>query len=250
MSLSVQSISASYSEKIVFEDVSFEVKPGEILAVFGPNGSGKSTIIKALAGLVPQFKGSIILKTMDLSQSKLGYVPQDFRQSFFPWADLYGNIALARSEFFNRRHESNAFTDDIVEQLSIDIDFNLYPHQCSGGMLQQAAIARALATDPDIILADEPFSALDYAIAKTLRYNLKKEIVKRSIPMIVVLHDFQDILEIADHVLVIPSMPFSSNSDSDYELVEKIINLKKQKQLQSGEHSFVGFAKKMLLGNA
>jgi NitT/TauT family transport system ATP-binding protein len=252
--LQVIEMSAAYgrgtAEFRIFQDVSFDVAGGEILAIFGPNGCGKSTLLKTLLGLTENFGGRVIQGQMPLQQRQIGYIPQDFRESFFPWTSLYGNVALAKSDVTGHDQKVREIVDEARNALSVGVNFELRPGECSGGMLQQSAIVRALATEPSLVVADEPFSALDYVVARTLRKRLKAVLAERGIPMVVVLHSIQDIMEIADRVLVIPAMPFTTGELVQLPRAELIKNKHQSNQKDGDASGFIAMAKEMLCSNA
>jgi len=248
--LQVENLSAGYGsdsdEFVVFKDVSFEVLPGEILAIFGPNGSGKSTIVKSLVGLNSRSTGSINYNGADVNLAKIGYVPQDFRSTYFSWTSLYGNVALAQSKYFSARSEAESRSDELKEIFGIDVDFNLRPHQCSGGMLQQSALVRAFYDSPNLIFADEPFSALDFSIAKSLKANVSEMIAKDRKSMIAVLHNLDDIIDVADKVLVLPECPFSTSDENELPKARILTNNKKKKSDHRVTNDFIEFAENLL----
>jgi ABC-type nitrate/sulfonate/bicarbonate transport system ATPase subunit len=195
--------------------VSFSIRAGEILGLFGPNGCGKSTLLRGVAGLKELDDGQVRLPVLDGDSeaerdSAMALVPQHYRQSFFGWASLRTNIKLAmpRGSGGWRRRSDRIRT--VQESLDLDLDLSLRPHVCSGGMLQLAALIRAFALQPRLLLCDEPFSAMDVEVATRARQAFRRVVKEQKIAAVVVLHNLEDIVEVCDHVLVIPNKPFTS----------------------------------------
>ena len=212
--LIVQNLSASYRDAKeptdVFQSVSFLVESGKILGLFGPNGSGKTTLLKVVAGLKPAEEGVVALPMRGGEPGSVATVPQDYRSSFFEWANLEHNLALTSVLLPSRPREAVRITRALCVELGLGLDLSLRPRKCSGGMLQQAAMIRAFQNAPSLILADEPFSALDFNVAATVRSSFRRMVKKRGIAAVVVLHQIQDLAEVCDEVLVIPGRPFST----------------------------------------
>lgn len=196
----------------VFAGLTLSVEPGELLAVFGPNGCGKSTLLRVLAGLHPVGSGRVTRPDAEGRPPRIALVPQSNRASFFGWASLRSNIALACAETPARLREGLARADATRAELGLDLDLSLRPPACSDGMLQQAALLRAFCRRPDLLLADEPFSSLDIDAARVLRGAMREAVTRRAVAAVVVLHDLESIVEIADRVLVIPGRPYSSEA--------------------------------------
>ena len=191
--------------------------PGEIVGILGPNGSGKSTLINALLGLKKPELGQIKFEGFkDLVQPRISFIPQDYKRSFFNWASLLNNLRFIIPDFYQNLKSAKSLIEKTKHELGIDLDLSLRPNNCSGGMLQQAAIIRAFAAHEGVILADEPFSALDVEIAKKIRANFRKKVIDENIISIVILHNIDDILSICDKVLVIPNKPYSTEKIEQY----------------------------------
>ena len=218
--LIVESLSAAYerngSALEVFRSVSFSVRPGEVLGLFGSNGCGKSTLLRAIAGLKTTQNGRVHLPVNQGSRQGLAVLPQDFRASFFNWASLKKNIRLTLPNPIRNWRQHGDAIERMKQEFGIDLDMRLRPQACSGGMLQQAAMIRAFASEPKVLLADEPFSALDINVASKLRRVFARLVKAKGVVVLAVLHDLEDIVEVCDRVLVIPKPPFSTNREESY----------------------------------
>lgn len=173
-----------------------EVEPGRVLALLGPNGAGKSTALAALAGLVDN-EGSILLGDRELDavpteQRRIGFVFQDYL--LFPHLTVLDNVAFGSTRAVAQRWLERFDLVDLAQ---------VRPPQLSGGQAQRVALARALATNPDLLLLDEPLAALDVSFRDAVRTDLATHLGSLDIPTIVVTHDFEDVVALADDVIVI-----------------------------------------------
>lgn len=164
---------------VAIEDLSLAIKKGEFISIVGANGCGKTTILKLIAGLTEPSKGDIFMggeSTRNNLRKKIGYVPQGL--ALIPWKTVYENISFPlelRSSDITRPEERKERVQSAIKMVGLSLDFRNYlVHQLSGGMRQRVAIARALVINPDILLLDEPFSALD----EMGREHLNQELLK------------------------------------------------------------------------
>ncbi|MCC7535075.1 MAG: ATP-binding cassette domain-containing protein [Deltaproteobacteria bacterium] len=219
--LTLRRVAASHAAARVVVSASFEVAAGEIVGLAGPNGCGKSTLLRTVAGLHPCERGEVVLprSRTPAGVARVALVPQGYAQSFWPWASLRSGIALAASGSGRGWYRSAAArAQSLRAELALDLDLGLRPYQCSGGMLQQAALLRALAafaSGPEVLLADEPFSALDVDVARRARAALRRFVRERGVRALVVLHDVESLVETCDRVLVIDGKPWSTDGASE-----------------------------------
>ncbi|RPE82469.1 molybdate transport system ATP-binding protein [Curtobacterium sp. PhB137] len=189
-------------------DVAIEVATGECVAVIGPNGAGKSTVVEALAGLLPidagqvAFGGTVVSdqrRTVPAHRRRIGLVAQ--RPDLFPFLDVIGNVAFGPRAAGVRRAAARARALRALAAVGVDDLAGRSPDTLSGGQAQRAAIARALATDPAVLLLDEPTSALDVAARDEVRAALRTAIAGR--PSVLVTHDPVEVVALADRVVVV-----------------------------------------------
>jgi len=244
--LLVENLSVSYEQKLIFKSISFEVKRGEILALFGSNGCGKSTLLKSITNLVSLSSGQIILPRNN-SNNMFSIIPQDFRETFFNWTSVFNNILLTLPYPIKKKPIYKKIIKNLMNDFGITLNLNLSPSSCSGGMLQQASILRAFMTKPNILLADEPFSALDVNVSKQIKSSFVRNVKENNIIAIVVLHNIEDIIEIADKVLVIPNMPFSMKKEDNLYHAKLILNENSYKHnISKNPTSFIKIAEELL----
>ncbi|HEY0972541.1 MAG TPA: ABC transporter ATP-binding protein [Gemmatimonadales bacterium] len=190
------------------DDVSFEVRRGEIMAVVGESGCGKSTLLRLVAGLEVPDTGTVEIggRTMAgdgrwVSPEKrgVGMVFQDF--ALFPHMTVEGNVRYGLRDM--PRRERGARVAEMLELVGLAGLGGRYPHQLSGGQQQRVALARALAGEPRILLLDEPFSSLDTALKRTLREEMRTILERTSTTTLLVVHDSEDVMMLADRAAVL-----------------------------------------------
>jgi molybdate transport system ATP-binding protein len=191
-------------------DVDFSCGAGEVLAIFGPSGSGKTTILRAIAGLAtpPDARvrsgGAMWTDTasrvdMPPHRRRVGFVFQEY--ALFPHLTAAGNVmaALGHRPAAERRLRA----EQLLVQVHLDGRFDRRPAELSGGERQRVALARALAREPEVLLLDEPFAAVDRAVRRKLQNEIDALRRTLGIPLILVTHDFDDVLRLATHLLVL-----------------------------------------------
>ncbi|MFO1156742.1 MAG: ABC transporter ATP-binding protein, partial [Rhodospirillales bacterium] len=198
------------NERTVLEGVDFRLEEGEIVALLGKSGSGKSTLLRIMAGLVRPDGGEIAYRGAPVRGPVRGIsmVFQTF--ALFPWLTVQGNVELGLEALGIPRAERETKAAAAIEMIGLGGFEGAYPKELSGGMRQRVGFARALVTDPDILLMDEAFSALDVLTAETLRSDLLELWGERRIAtkgILVVSHNIEEAVFMADRVLVFSSDP-------------------------------------------
>ncbi|MBP6020492.1 MAG: ABC transporter ATP-binding protein [Burkholderiaceae bacterium] len=195
---------------VVLRDFALHLTQGEILAVLGPSGVGKSSLLRVLAGLQPPDRGSVRVQGQPLlgPHPRLGFVFQD--PCLLPWLTLEENVAFGL-DFTHQPDISKAQKKSRVHDAIAEVDLQnakqRYPAELSGGMAQRAALARSLARQPDILLLDEPFSALDEITRGEMQTLLQQITARRHASAILVTHDIDEALILADRILLIGQSP-------------------------------------------
>jgi NitT/TauT family transport system ATP-binding protein len=196
--------------RLVLDHVDFALRAGEIVAILGKSGSGKSTFLRVLAGLTPPSEGHVAYRgqTVDGPAVGIAMVFQTF--ALFPWLTVLGNVELGLEAQGVPRAERRRRALQAIDLIGLDGFESAYPKELSGGMRQRVGFARALVVNPDVLLLDEPFSALDVLTAETLRNDLMDLWLERRVPtkgIILVSHNIEEAVEIADRIIIFGSDP-------------------------------------------
>ena len=203
--LEIKGLSKNYHTKNneikAIDNLSIDVYENEILAIVGPSGCGKSTLLGILATLENKTSGEII-KNYDY---KIGYMLQT--DSLFPWLTVLENTLIGLNIKNNKTKENINDAINLLNKYGLNEFKNSYPNSLSGGMKQRVALIRTLATNPDLILLDEPFSALDYQTRLALSSDMYKIIKNENKTAILITHDIAEAISMADRVIVLTKRP-------------------------------------------
>lgn len=192
---------------LALDDIELNVRDGEFLVLLGPSGCGKSTLLEILAGLQRPDAGEVSFRGTPVTgpRAELGMVFQD--PALFPWQPLLSNVAigLELAGVPARERERRALAE--LERVGLGDFAHAYPHELSGGMQQRAGIARALAADPDVLLMDEPFGAVDHLTRLQLQEELLTLWAGRHRTVVFVTHDVGEAVYLADRIVVLSPRP-------------------------------------------
>lgn len=194
----------------ILADVTFDVQGGEFVCVVGPSGSGKTTLLRSIAGLQAPTDGAVIFEgeTVTEPPRKMAVVFQDYSRSLLPWMTVAANVELPmRSKFGKAERRRRA--EDVLVSVGLAGKGNLYPWQMSGGMQQRAAIARGIAYQPDVLLMDEPFAAVDAQTRIELEDLVLRVRQTYNTTVLFVTHDIDEAVYLADRVIVLSGAPTS-----------------------------------------
>lgn len=183
------------------KDISMKIKKGSIITLVGPSGCGKSTFLSILAGIDKQTSGVIIKD----EKTVVGYMLQ--QDALFPWLTIYENAILCLKIKKMATKENKEYVKKLLYEYKLGDFLNAYPKELSGGMRQRVALIRTLALKPDILLLDEPFSALDYQSRLKISDDVYKIIKKENITAILVSHDIAEAISMSNQVLVLSKRP-------------------------------------------
>jgi ABC-type nitrate/sulfonate/bicarbonate transport system ATPase subunit len=189
------------------KEISFQVTDQEFICILGPSGSGKSTLLRILAGLLPASGGEIFYRNERLSgpRREVGFVFQ--KANLMPWRTVRQNIALPLELAHIPSEESFRRTQDMIELVGLQGFDDVLPRDLSGGMAQRVAIARALVHDPEILLLDEPFGALDAMTRERMGTELLRIWQAKRKTVLMVTHSISEALFLADRVIVLSHQP-------------------------------------------
>ena len=191
----------------LYENFDLDIPKHKIVSVFGPNGCGKSTLINMIAGLVPIDAGEILFDGKSLKDTKIGYVFQNYREALFPWKRAIDNIKYPLKLAGKSAPECDRRADELVASFDIKFDLTRYPYELSGGQQQLVSIMRALAPHPEVLFLDEPFSALDFEMTLFIREKLQEVFMQTGTTMMLVSHDLEEAVYLADEVLLLTKRP-------------------------------------------
>jgi ABC-type nitrate/sulfonate/bicarbonate transport system ATPase subunit len=196
--LQLEKVCRSFGAVEVLREISLNIRRGEFVAVVGPSGCGKTTLLNLLSGYDQPSSGVI---------SREGRVRMVYQQDgLFPWLTVAENIALGLRHIGDEK-ERGRQVGEMISLIRLHGFENHYPHQLSGGMRQRVELARALAGDSDILLLDEPFSALDYLTRLRMRQELAQLLRERPRTVALVTHDIEEAAQLADRVIVLTERP-------------------------------------------
>lgn len=205
---------------LALEGMNLTVHPGEFISLVGPSGCGKTTLLSVMAGLLAPSRGEVLIhgKPVAGPTPEVGYMLQ--QDYLFPWRTILGNAVLGLELTGRLTEESRETVRALLEEMGLGDTADLYPHQLSGGMRQRVALARTLATDPELLLLDEPFSALDYQTKLQLEDLIIDTLKQRQKTGVLVTHDLSEAIAMSDRVVVLAPRP--GRIKSTYEIPDNI----------------------------
>ena len=232
--LEINNLSIYYQTKKAeiqaINNISFKVRKGEFIAIIGKSGCGKTSILSAIASLIP-YEGKIIFYNKLLNQkatSFIGYMLQ--RDELFPWLTIEQNtlLPLKIKKMVNEKTISKV--SSLLKKYGLESFQKSYPNQLSGGMRQRAALIRTLSFSPDLLLLDEPFSALDYQARLSVCDDVYGIIKKENKTAILVTHDISEAISVADKIIVLTERPATILNEHIVDLDKSLTPLKRREQ--------------------
>jgi sulfate transport system ATP-binding protein len=210
MSITLRGVSKQFGAFAAVDDIDLEIPTGALLALLGPSGCGKTTLLRIIAGLETPERGQVLIDGRDatlwpIRDRKVGFVFQNY--ALFRHMSVFENVAFGLK--VKARRERPAAPDirkkvqSLLELVQLEWAGDRYPSQLSGGQKQRVALARALAVDPEVLLLDEPFGALDAQVRHELRRWLRRLHTELKFTSIFVTHDQQEAIEVADTIVVL-----------------------------------------------
>lgn len=188
-------------------DITFDVKKGEFVSIIGPSGCGKSTLLNIIAGLLKPSFGEVYIDNELLTSffSKIGYMFQ--KDQLFEWLTVWDNITIGLKIQHKLDAENKLHAEEMLTQYNLWDFRNHYPNELSGGMRQRAALIRTLILNPEVLLLDEPFSALDYQTRLNVNDDIYKILKKENKTVLMVTHDIPEAVCMSDKIIVLSKRP-------------------------------------------
>lgn len=203
--ITLKSLEKTYNndidKKVVFKGFDFSIEQGDRVGLFGPNGSGKTTLLNIISGIDKEFRGHFAKKGV-----KSSYMHQDYNSTLLPWFTCEKNILLVRKYQGLSLERGKDLLKILSKKLNIDFSLKKYPFMLSGGQKQIVTLMRALISEPDLLLMDEPFSALDVEKRYEV-FNVLKECFKKNFTVIICSHRGEDIKSLIDRAVVLEKSP-------------------------------------------
>jgi NitT/TauT family transport system ATP-binding protein len=209
--LTVQDIHHTYFTKdtatTALSDISLTVEEGEFVSILGPSGCGKTTLLSIISSLLPPTKGTVLLENKPISTAKndIGYMLQ--QDYLFPWKTIEENILLGLKLSKQLNEKTKSATIELLKQIGLNGVEKQLPKQLSGGMRQRVALVRTLATEPKLLMLDEPFSALDYQTKLKLEDLVSHILTEFGKTAILVTHDIGEAIAMSDRVFLLSPSP-------------------------------------------
>ncbi|KIS26403.1 ABC transporter [Arthrobacter sp. SPG23] len=190
-------------------NLTFDLRPGELACLVGPSGSGKTTLLKCISGLMAPTAGEVLLdgKRVSGPPKKMAVVFQEYGRSLFPWMRVRENVELPLKNQGVPKAERDTLVDEALEAVGLSHVPRSYPWQLSGGMQQRVAIARAIAYQPEVLLMDEPFAAVDAQTRADLEDLIRVVWKKLGVTVLFVTHDIDESVYLGERVIILSSSP-------------------------------------------
>ena len=209
-------------------DVSFDMEEGELCSIVGPSGCGKSTLLGAVAGLEQLSSGEVIVdgESVSAPSAKVGLMPQ--RDQLFEWKTIWDNVTLGLRVQKQDTPAKRAYVRELLERYGLSEFMHKRPAQLSGGMRQRCALIRTLATEPRILLLDEPFSSLDYQTRLAVSADIHAILRREGKTALLVTHDISEAISMSDRVIVLSRRPAVVKSIHDMEELRSLSPLQRR----------------------
>lgn len=191
------------SETLALSEIDFTVKRGEFISIVGPSGCGKTTILSLISQIITPSSGEIVINSK--SEFACGYMFQ--KDHLFEWRTIFKNICLGLEVQGKRTAENIAYISDLAKKYGISEFMDRYPSELSGGMRQRVSLIRTMALKPDILLLDEPFSALDFQTRLNVCDDVHRILKAEQKTAILVTHDIQEAISMSDRIIILSHRP-------------------------------------------
>ncbi len=203
----VEGLTQAFDSLAVIDRIDLIVGAGEFVAIVGPSGCGKSTLLRIIAGLVKPSGGRVRIDGAEVDGPNPRHNLVFQEHALYPWRTVFQNVALGLEMQRQKRGEIESRVNQLLSLVGLKDFAGYYPHQLSGGMRQRAALARVLSVEPDVLLLDEPFGALDAMTRLTLQDELLRLWNHSGKTVILVTHDVEEALVLADRIVIMSTLP-------------------------------------------
>ena len=209
MLLAFESLAVHLGGKEILSPTSFTVARGEFVCIIGPSGCGKTTLLRAAAGFVAPSSGCVKRNGQVVTQPsrEVAFVFQDYGRALLPWRSVASNVSLALEAAGVPKAERPARIQTVLQTVGLTSHANKFPIQLSGGMQQRVQIARCLAQQPDVIMMDEPFGALDAMTREGLQDEVSRLVREQGLTVLFVTHDLEEAIYLSDRVIALRTGP-------------------------------------------
>ena len=207
--IQVRNLGKAYGDKEVFRDLTFDVAEGEIVSIVGPSGCGKTTLLRSVVGLVSPTSGSVTINEQQVLEPTEGVAMVFQHFGLFPWKTVFDNVAYGLRMAGASRAEIERKVPEFISLVGLAGFEKAFPYQMSGGMQQRCGLARALAIEPNVLLMDEPFAAVDAQTREILQFELLRIWEERPTAMIFVTHSIEEAVLLGHRVVVLKGRPSS-----------------------------------------
>ena len=207
IAVSVQNISKNYEDVEALKNMSLNFPKGELTSLLGPSGCGKTTLLKIIAGLLEPSSGSVSVNGRQVTGpgADRAFVFQDF--ALMPWASVLQNVSFGLEMRGMNKNERESIAQNYIEEVGLQGFEKSFPHELSGGMRQRVGLARALAVDADVLLMDEPFSAVDEQTRRKFQEDLLQLVANKNKTFIFVTHSIEEAVYVSDQIAILLPRP-------------------------------------------
>lgn len=221
--LSLENINKDFNSRQVLKNISFSIEKGQFVSIIGKSGSGKSTLFNIIAGLEKADSGNVILNGKDIT-NKTGEVSYMLQKDLlFPYYTILDNAILPLVIKGKKKSEARIITNNLFKEFDLEGCQKQYPKELSGGMRQRAALLRTYLSGKDIILLDEPFSALDLITKRQMQQWYLSKIKKLNLTGLLITHDIEEAIILSDRILILKNLKENPEPSIQSNLVKEII---------------------------
>ncbi len=212
--ISISNLSVEYKNKDkcikALNNINLEIEYGQICTIIGPSGSGKSTLLKVLAGIIKDYQGQVLIDSQPVNpkHNRIGFIPQNY--GLIEWKTVEKNIFLSKKIKDGSGKINKDLYRHVIKKLGIEGCINRYPKQLSGGQRQRVSLARAFLLEPELLLMDEPFSALDVLTREEVQKLFMEIWKEKKVTTILVTHDINEAIYLGKKIVVFSSSPLET----------------------------------------